>query len=61
MINWHVPSRIIQKIRFVQLPRRHDFTLERQLVKNCEQRFNFFRVVNVWNRLERVVINSDTL
>ncbi|CAF1084193.1 unnamed protein product, partial [Brachionus calyciflorus] len=45
-----------------QTPRAHDFTIERQLVKNCAQRHNFFtnRVSSLWNRLPKEALLSKT-
>ena len=46
-----------------QTPRAHDFTIERQLVKNCAQRHNFFtnRVSSLWNRLPKEALLSKTI
>ena len=43
--------------------RSHEFVVERQLVKNCDQRHNFFinRVSTFWNRLPRDVVNSTDI
>ncbi|CAF0782079.1 unnamed protein product [Brachionus calyciflorus] len=45
-----------------QIPRAHDFTIERQLVKNCAQRHNFFtnRVSSLWNGLPKEALLSKT-
>ena len=64
-INWHKPPifKKTQDSMFRQIPRSHDFTIEKQLVKNCEQRYHFFsnRIVNAWNKLGNEVVNSKNL
>ncbi|CAF1064320.1 unnamed protein product [Brachionus calyciflorus] len=46
-----------------QCPRSHQLTIERQLVKNCEQRHNFFvnRISSIWNRLPKDIVESNTI
>ena len=64
-INWY--NRVIFKSDSAnglrQSARGHEFTIERQLVKNCNQRHNFFtnRVSCVWNRLPKEALNSNSL
>jgi hypothetical protein len=62
---WHKPLvfKGIQDSTSQRILRGHELKLERQLVKNCDQRYNFFtnRVVNVWNKLDKDVVNSKTI
>ena len=43
--------------------RSHNFGFEKQLVRNCSQRINFFtnRMANVWNNLPREVVEQETI
>jgi hypothetical protein len=64
-VNWQKPLvfKNSQESTLRHAPRRHEFVLERQLVKNCDQRFHFFtnRVANTWNKLEKDTINSKNV
>ena len=43
--------------------RGHYLRLERQRVKNCQERFNFFtnRIVNVWNKLPLDAVKAESV
>lgn len=63
-VNWFKP--LLSKNEgngFRLAPRSHEYVVERQLVKNCDQRYNFFtnRVSTVWNRLTNEIVNSTTV
>lgn len=64
-VEWYVPIMFKRNEQnaFRTAPRRHDLTIEKQLVKNCEQRFHFFsnRVTNAWNKLSDEIINSKCI
>ena len=64
-VNWfnNVVFKNIWSDSTAQQLRSHEFVVERQLVKNCDQRHNFFinRVSTFWNRLPRDVVNSTDI
>lgn len=62
-INWHHPPSIASALLSsgpAASTRGHRHRLERELVKNCAQRDNFFtnRIVNVWNNLPKEIIEA---
>ena len=63
-INWHQLAPSIASALLSSGPaastRGHHHRLERELVKNCAQRENFFtnRIVNVWNNLPKEIIEA---
>ncbi|CAF1041473.1 unnamed protein product [Brachionus calyciflorus] len=59
-INWHAPLRL----NINNYPTRgHSFKLNREIVKNCAPRFNYFtnRVVNSWNKLNANSIEAPSV
>ncbi|CAF0776057.1 unnamed protein product [Brachionus calyciflorus] len=51
-IEWHYP---LGQLSSRYDTRSHNFGFDKQLVRNCSQRFNFFtnRTTNVWNTRPR--------
>ena len=58
-VDWHFP---LNQTSEHYGTRSHNQGFEKQLVRNCNQRFNFFtnRVANAWNNLPRDVVEQTT-
>lgn len=58
-INWFHPQTFKKKALNT---RSHSYSIERQIVKNCEQRYQFFsnRTTTYWNQLSNETINQET-
>jgi hypothetical protein len=64
IVNWYECKNLKARIMIVGVSTRmNSLKLERELIKNCEQRYNFFnnRVVNDWNNLKEDVVNAPTV
>jgi hypothetical protein len=64
VVNWYECKNLKERIITVGVSTRmNSLKLERELIKNCEQRYNFFnnRVVNDWNNLKEDVVNAPTV
>ena len=60
IVDWHHP---LKNLAENYNTRSHSYGFEKQLVKNCNLRFNFFtnRVANIWNKLPNDVVEQTTL
>ena len=59
-VEWHYP---LGRISHYYGTRSHEHVFEKQLVRNCNARINFFtnRVTNDWNKLSKEVVGQETV
>ena len=63
LIKWHYPVKFSKNDNSKYETRSHMFSLDKQLIKNCAIRSNFFtnRVTNSWNSLTNEDVNQKTI